>query len=81
MTQTTITAKGQIVIPARIRRHLALKKGMKFAVYEENNRVVFQPMNEAYFEGMAGLLRSKGKLTQSLLKERLRERSHEDRKR
>ena len=83
MTTTTITSKGQIVVPVEIRRHLHIKKGMRFAVVEQNGQIVLSPMNQDYFNSFAGILKSKkgGKsLTEMFLEERRKERVIEDRK-
>lgn len=77
MTTTTLTTKGQIVIPADVRRHLDLKEGMRLCVLEEGGRIVLQPLNAAYFERTAGVLRTKGKLTRSLLAERRKDKGRE----
>ena len=80
MTTTTITTKGQIVIPVAIRKHLKLKEGTKLTVSEEGLTIVLRPLTEDYFDQMAGILKTKGKLTQSLMKERANERKIQDKK-
>ena len=78
MTTTIVTTKGQIVIPSVIRKHLNLKKGTKLCVLEEGDKIVLQPLTDDYFDKMAGILNTKGKLTKALLEERAREKEHED---
>ena len=80
MTTTVVTTKGQIVIPSMIRRHLNLKKGTKLCVTEEGDKIVLQPLTPDYFDKMAGILGSKGKLTKILMEERAKEKAHEDKK-
>ncbi len=80
MTTTTVTAKGQIVIPSRIRRHLNIKKGTRLCVIEKDNEIVLQPLTREYFEQTAGVLKTKGKLTQVLLDERKKEKVSEEEK-
>lgn len=80
MTTTTVTAKGQIVIPSRIRRHLNIKKGTRLCVIEKENEIVLQPLTREYFEQTAGILKTKGKLTQVLLDERKKEKAGEEEK-
>ena len=80
MTTTTMTAKGQIVIPSRIRRHLNIKKGTRLCVLEKGQEIVLKPLTREYFEQMAGILGTKGKLGKALLEERAREKEIEDRK-
>ena len=79
MTTTIVTTKGQIVIPSVIRKHLKIKKGMKLCVVEEGSRIVLQPLTSGYFEQVAGILKTKGKLTKSLIEEREKEKKREDR--
>ena len=80
MTTTVVTTKGQIVIPSVVRRHLNLKKGTKLCVTEEGDKIVLQPLTQDYFERMAGILNTKGKLTKALIEERAKEKEREDRK-
>lgn len=80
MTTTVVTTKGQVVIPSVVRKRLHLKKGMKLCVMEEGDKIVLQPLTEGYFDRMAGVLGTKGKLTKALLSERAREKEREDRR-
>ncbi len=80
MTTTIVTAKGQIVIPSRIRRHLNIKKGTRLCVIEKDNEIVLQPLTREYFEQTAGVLKTKGKLTQALLDERKKDKASEEEK-
>ena len=80
MTTTTVTAKGQIVIPSAIRQHLNIKKGTRLCVLEKNNEIILQPLTREYFENTAGILKTKGKLTQTLMDERKKEKIGEEKK-
>lgn len=80
MTTTTVTAKGQIVIPSRIRRHFNIKKGTRLCVVEKNDEIVLQPLTREYFEKTAGVLKSKVSLTQVILDERKKEKINEEKK-
>ena len=80
MTTTVVTAKGQIVIPSRIRRHLNIKKGTKLCVIENKDEIVLKPLTREYFERMAGIACTKGKGLSALLEERAKEKEHEDKK-
>jgi looped-hinge helix DNA binding domain, AbrB family len=44
MTSSTVTSKGQVTIPAEVRRQLSLKSGDKVAFYLENGKVVLKPV-------------------------------------
>jgi AbrB family looped-hinge helix DNA binding protein len=39
---TTVSQKGQVVIPQEIRDKLKIKEGMKFAVYGSNGTIIFK---------------------------------------
>lgn len=80
MTTTVVTAKGQIVIPSKIRRKLDIKKGTKLCIKEENDKIIIFPLTREYFERMAGILNTKGELTDALLEERAREKEYEEKK-
>jgi len=67
--ETSITIKGQIVIPAKIRQRLGLKKGTKISVEERNGEIVLRPMNREYFQKMSGILKGGG-LTKALERSR-----------
>lgn len=81
MTTTVVRTNGQIVIPSRIRRHLNIKKGTRLCVIEKDNKIVLQLLTREYFEQTAGILKTKGKLTQVLLDERKKEKASEEEKR
>jgi len=78
MKTATLSIKGQIVVPARIRKKLGLKKGSMVAIIEEPNGFSVRPVDRQYFERYAGLLGGEGKATKALLKERRKERELED---
>ncbi len=80
MTITVATSKGQVVIPSKIRRRHNIKKGTKFCITEKGGQIIFQPLTEDYFEKMAGILNTKGKLTKALLEERARDKELEEKK-
>jgi len=77
MTTTVVTTKGQVVIPSKIRKHLNIKKGTKLYVEERDDEIIIKPVTPAYFEKMAGVLKTKGKLTKALLEERAKDRKRE----
>ncbi len=78
MVTSTLTSKGQIVIPSQIRHHFGLKKGMRLCITEEDNKIVLQPLTSEYFKGKAGFLNTSGKCSKSLLRERKKDRQREN---
>ncbi len=75
----TVTTKGQVVIPSKIRRKYNIKKGTKLYIEERGEYIVLKPITEEYFEKIAGILPTKGKLTKALLKDRAEEKEREGR--
>jgi len=73
----TVTTKGQIVIPSKIRKRMNIGKGARLLVVERGREIVLRPADEAYFSGMAGILNSGGKLTRALLAERAKDKKRE----
>ncbi|MCX5895619.1 MAG: AbrB/MazE/SpoVT family DNA-binding domain-containing protein [Proteobacteria bacterium] len=73
MSVVTATIKGQIVIPATIRKKYGIRKGSKVNIYEQNNRIVMEPIvNDPVAEGR-GMLKTKGRVLRCLVKEREKE--------
>ena len=73
MVTTIVTTKGQIVIPSRIRRRLKIKKGTRLYIEEKGDELIIKPVTPEYFEKMAGILGTKGKLSRTLLEERIKD--------
>ena len=77
--ETSMTIKGQVVIPAKIRQRLGLKKGTKIYVEERNGEIVLRPMNREYFQKMSGILKGGG-LTNALEQSRREDLKREEEK-
>ncbi|MFA4989148.1 MAG: AbrB/MazE/SpoVT family DNA-binding domain-containing protein [Candidatus Omnitrophota bacterium] len=77
MTTAIVTSKGQIVIPSRIRRRLNIKRGTKLYIEEKGNELVLGAVTPAYFESIAGVLPTKGKLSKTLIEERRKDKERE----
>jgi AbrB family looped-hinge helix DNA binding protein len=58
--ETSVTVKGQVVIPAKIRHRLGIKKGSRFHVEERNGEIILRPLNREYFQRMSGILKGSG---------------------
>ncbi len=78
MEESTMTTKGQIVVPAKLRRRYGLKPGTKVYFIERNKEIVFQPVTKEYLKSVHGMLISASSVTKDLLKERAKEREHEE---
>ncbi len=77
MTTTVLTTKGQIVIPSRIRRKLNIKTGTKLYIEERGDEIILKPVTPEYFEKIAGVLQTGGKLSKALLEERAKDKQKE----
>lgn len=77
MTTTIVTTKGQVVIPAKIRKRLNIKKGTKLHVEERGDELVLRPVTPDYFNRIAGALQTRGKLSRALLEDRAKARKNE----
>jgi len=74
MHTSIVTVKGQIVVPVKIRRKFGIKKGTKVAFIEQNGKLMIQPLDKSYFESLAGILDTGGKMMKSLMEDKKKER-------
>ena len=70
------TVKGQIVIPATLRRKYGIKNGTKIIVTDIGDAIVLKPVTEQYLKNLQGSLRGKGGL-KVLLNERHKDKERE----
>ena len=73
-----VSPKGQIVIPAELRKRFGIKPGSKVVVTEEEGRIVVLPLPDDPVEGSFGLLKGSG-LLDELRRAREEEKEHERR--
>ena len=78
MHTSTVTQKGQIVIPAPLRRKLGFEQGTKVVVVETDDGVEVRPLDAHYFEQYAGVLSGDGEATRTLLEERQNDKAREN---
>jgi AbrB family looped-hinge helix DNA binding protein len=74
MEASVVTVKGQIVIPAKIRRKFGIKKGTKIVFVEQDGKLMIQPLGKNYFESLAGILGTNGDMLKGLLEDKKKER-------
>lgn len=70
-----VTSKGQLVIPARLRRRFGIKKGTVISFVEDDGRMIVQPVTREFVRSLRGSLEGKPSALDVLLRERKRERS------
>jgi len=71
--KAVVTTKGQVVIPARLRKRLKIKKGTLVAFTEDNGRLILQPVTAEFIASLKGSLKGGGGL-EYLLAERKKDR-------
>lgn len=71
--ETYATVKGQVVIPAALRKKYGIRPGTKFHVYDEDGRIVMQPITREYIQLVRGSLKGSGAM-KILMDERKRDR-------
>ena len=71
---STVTTKGQLVIPSKLRRKYAIRKGTQVAFLEEENRLILQPLTPEFIRGLRGSLKGEPSALKQLLEDRQRER-------
>src|SRR5260370_18142177 len=72
---STVTTKGQLVIPSKLRRKYSIKKGTKVAFVEEENRLILQPLTAEFIRSLRGCLGKDSKALEFLLEEPRRDRN------
>lgn len=80
MESAYVTTKGQLVIPARIRRKLGIKPGTKVCFVERGGEILFQPVTKEYIRSVCGMLKSPTSITQELLTDRKKDKEREEAK-
>lgn len=71
---STVSSKGQFVIPAEMREALNIRPGTRVAVTLEGNRIVLQPVNERFLKETRGMTAGSSSMSDELIKERRDER-------
>jgi len=72
MAETSMSTKGQIVIPKKIREVLGLRPGAKFIIELEGDRVILRPVKENIVNRLYGKYKGLG-LLKDLAREHRRE--------
>jgi AbrB family looped-hinge helix DNA binding protein len=74
-----VSSKGQIVIPANLRKRYGLKEGTTIVFQEDRGRLVLEPSNHAAIYALQGSL-ADFPLEEDLAEERKAEQKREDRR-
>jgi AbrB family looped-hinge helix DNA binding protein len=66
---TTVSTKGQLVIPAEIRAELGIEPGAKIAITVEGSRIVLQPV-ERLIDELHGITKGGPSMSDELIRQR-----------
>ena len=73
-TETVLfTTKGQIVIPARVRREFQIEDGTKASVTVTPEGILLRPITRAYIKSLRGSLKGRG-VMKAMMADRKKER-------
>ena len=80
MTQTTISLKGQIVIPKAVRQRLNLKAGTQVSIDVQGESLVMKRLVRNYpdWHTMRGMAKGGESLTRALMEDRAAEVAHDN---
>ena len=72
--ETTITSKGQIVIPSRVRKNFAIEQGTRIELIEDKAAgiIILKPVTPQYVRSLRGILKGPAAL-QALKEDRRKE--------
>lgn len=71
------SSKGQIVIPAAIRKKLGIKPGQSVRLTLVDDRAMIEPLPDDPIRALRGCLKGDPSMTEALLEERAEERDRE----
>ena len=69
---TTVSTKGQFVIPSEMRTALGIKPGTRIAVTQHGTKITLEPVTDELVDRTRGIFAGKPSLSEELLRERRR---------
>ena len=75
-----MTPKGQVLIPAWMRKKLGLKAGMKMIISQKGKDIIIHPVTPDYFRQFAGMWGTDSKALDILMSERKKDAERENAK-
>ena len=67
-----VTSKGQLAIPAKLRRKFNIKKGTRVNFVEDGGKIIMQPVTREFIDSVCGMFKLKPgekSVTQELIEE------------
>ena len=80
MESAYVTSKGQLVVPARLRRKYGIKPGTRVCFIERDGEIVFRPITPAYIRSVCGMFKTDESQTEALLKDKAMDKKREEAK-
>jgi AbrB family looped-hinge helix DNA binding protein len=71
---TTVSSKGQIVIPAELRAELGIAAGTRVAIQRQDNHLILQPITEEFINSLMGCCKGEPSLVEFREREHRKER-------
>lgn len=75
-----LTSDGKIALPEAVIRQLDLRSGMPFQIFVDANQITLQPLNDAYFATLRGVLIGEGLSAETVREDKLSQRAFEEQK-
>jgi AbrB family looped-hinge helix DNA binding protein len=69
-TFTTVSSKGQVVIPVEVREKLGIETGTRIAVRIEKDHLILEPINEGYIRRLRGSLKGPDSMVEARQREK-----------
>ncbi len=63
---TTVSTKGQFVIPSSMRAALGIKPGTRICVTHDGTKIILEPVTDELVDKTRGMLKGKGPLVEKL---------------
>ena len=63
---TTVSTKGQIIIPAQIREDLKLSAGTKLSVQRQGQTLILRPITPEFIDSLCGSTKGLGELRDAM---------------
>lgn len=57
---TSISSKGQLVIPAELREQMNLSVGTRFSIRREGNALILRPITKEFIDSLVGSTKGAG---------------------
>ncbi len=70
----TVTTKGQLVIPSKLRRRYGIRKGTKVTFVANESNFIVQPLTVEFIRSLRGSWKTGGAALKHLLQERKKDR-------